>query len=78
MTRGSHGWRRVRSRPCRATAASLGFEHGMAGVIRAALRVQRRLRRVSRELPLIRAYPPALGRDRAPLRRRPPRPSLPW
>jgi uncharacterized protein len=45
-----------------ATAATLGFEHGMAGVIRTGLRVQRRLRRVSRELPLIRAYPPALGR----------------
>ena len=45
-----------------ATAATLGFEHGMAAVIRAGLRVQRRLRRVSRELPLIRAYPPALGR----------------
>ena len=44
-----------------ATAATLGFEHGMAAVIRAGLRVQRRLRRVSRELPLIRAYPPALG-----------------
>lgn len=45
-----------------ATAATLGFEHGMAAVIRTGLRVQRRLRRVSRELPLIRAYPPALGR----------------
>jgi hypothetical protein len=44
-----------------ATAATLGFEHGMAAVIRTGLRVQRRLRRVSRELPLIRAYPPALG-----------------
>jgi uncharacterized protein len=44
-----------------ATAAKLGFEHGMAAVIRAGLRVQRRMRRVSRELPLIRAYPPALG-----------------
>jgi putative CocE/NonD family hydrolase len=33
----------------------------MAAVIRSGLRVQRRLRRVSRELPLIRAYPPALG-----------------
>ena len=45
-----------------ATAATLGFEHGMAAVIRTGLRVQRRMRRVSRELPLIRAYPPALGR----------------
>ena len=44
-----------------ATAATLGFEHGMAAVIRSGLRVQRRLRRVSRELPLIRAYRPALG-----------------
>jgi uncharacterized protein len=44
-----------------ATAAKLGFERGMAAVIRSGLRVQRRLRRVSRELPLIRAYPPALG-----------------
>ena len=44
-----------------ATAAKLGFEHGMAAVIRTGLRVQRRMRRVSRELPLIRAYPPALG-----------------
>ena len=44
-----------------ATAATLGFEHGMAAVIRTGLRVQRRMRRVSRELPLIRAYPPALG-----------------
>ncbi len=45
-----------------ATAATLGFEHGMAAVIRTGLRVQRRMRRVSRELPLIRAYPAALGR----------------
>ncbi len=45
-----------------ATAATLGFEHGMAAVIRTGLRVQRRMRRVSRDLPLIRAYPPALGR----------------
>ena len=45
-----------------ATAATLGFERGMAAVIRTGLRVQRRMRRVSRELPLIRAYPPALGR----------------
>jgi putative CocE/NonD family hydrolase len=44
-----------------ATAATLSFERGMAAVIRAGLRVQRRLRRVSRELPLISAYPPALG-----------------
>ena len=44
-----------------ATAATLGFEHGMAAVIRTGLRVQRRLRRVSRELPLIRAYRQALG-----------------
>jgi putative CocE/NonD family hydrolase len=44
-----------------AIAAKLGFEHGMAGVIRTGLRVQRRMRRVSRELPLIRAYLPALG-----------------
>ena len=43
------------------TAAMLTFERGMAAVIRAGLRVQRRMRRVSRELPLIRAYPPALG-----------------
>ncbi len=45
-----------------ASAATLGFEHGMAAVIRTGLRVQRRMRRVSRELPLIRAYLPALGR----------------
>ena len=44
-----------------ATAATLGFERGMAAVIRTGLRVQRRMRRVSRGLPLIRAYPPALG-----------------
>lgn len=44
-----------------ATAATLGFEHGMAAVVRTGLRVQRRLRRVSRELPLIRAYRPAVG-----------------
>ena len=44
-----------------ATAATLGFEHGMGALIRSGLRVQRRLRRVSRDLPLISAYPPALG-----------------
>ena len=31
-----------------ATAAMLGFEHGMAAVIRSGLRVQRRMRRVAR------------------------------
>ena len=44
-----------------ATAAMLGFGRGMAGLIRSGLRVQRRLRRVARQLPLIDAYPAALG-----------------
>jgi putative CocE/NonD family hydrolase len=44
-----------------ATAATLGFEHGMAAVIRTGLRVQRHMRRVARRLPLIDAYPAALG-----------------
>ena len=44
-----------------ATAAMLSFERGMAALIRSGLRVQRRLRRVARQLPLIDAYPAALG-----------------
>lgn len=44
-----------------ATAATLGFERGMAAVIRTGLRVQRHMRRVARQLPLIGAYPAALG-----------------
>ncbi len=45
-----------------ATAAMLSFERGMAALIRSGLRVARRLRRVARQLPLIDAYPAALGR----------------
>lgn len=44
-----------------ASAATLGFERGMAAVIRTGLRVQRHMRRVARQLPLIDAYPAALG-----------------
>jgi putative CocE/NonD family hydrolase len=44
-----------------ATAAMLSFERGMIALIRSGLRVQRRLRRVARQLPLIDAYPGALG-----------------
>ena len=44
-----------------AAAATLSFERGMAALIRAGLRVQRKMRRVSRQLPLIDAYPQALG-----------------
>jgi putative CocE/NonD family hydrolase len=44
-----------------ATAAMLSFERGMAALIRSGLRVARRLRRVARQLPLIDAYPAALG-----------------
>ncbi len=45
-----------------ATAAMLSFERGIIALIRSGLRVQRRLRRVARQLPLIDAYPAALGR----------------
>ncbi len=44
-----------------AAAATLSFERGMAALVRAGLRVQRKMRRVSRQLPLIDAYPQALG-----------------
>ncbi|MGH3121027.1 MAG: CocE/NonD family hydrolase [Streptosporangiaceae bacterium] len=44
-----------------ATAAMLSFERGMVALIRSGLRAQRRLRRVARRLPLIDAYPAALG-----------------
>ncbi len=44
-----------------ATAAMLSFERGMIALIRSGLRVARRLRRVARQLPLIDAYPEALG-----------------
>ena len=44
-----------------ATAAMLSFERGMIALIRSGLRVARRLRRVARQLPLIDAYPGALG-----------------
>ena len=44
-----------------ATAAMLSFERGMVALIRSGLRVARRLRRVARQLPLIDAYPAALG-----------------
>ena len=44
-----------------ATAAMLSFERGMAALVRSGLRVARRLRRVARQLPLIDAYPAALG-----------------
>jgi putative CocE/NonD family hydrolase len=44
-----------------ATAAMLSFERGMVALIRSGLRVRRRLRRVARQLPLIDAYPAALG-----------------
>ena len=44
-----------------ATAAMLSFERGMIALIRSGLRVQRRLRRVARQLPLIDTYPAALG-----------------
>ena len=44
-----------------ATAATLGFQRGMGALIRTGLRVQRHMRRVGRQLPLIDAYPPALG-----------------
>ncbi len=44
-----------------AAAATLSFERGMAALIRSGLRVQRKMRRAGRQLPLIDAYPPALG-----------------
>ena len=44
-----------------ATAAMVNFERGLGAVIRAMLRLQRRLGRAARSLPLIDAYPPALG-----------------
>ena len=44
-----------------AASATLNFDRGMAALIRAGLRVQRKMRRVARQLPLIDAYPPALG-----------------
>jgi predicted acyl esterase len=44
-----------------ATAAMLSFERGMVALIRSGLRAARRLRRVARQLPLIDAYPAALG-----------------
>ncbi len=44
-----------------ATAATLGFERGMGALIRTGLRVQRKMRRLPRRLPLIDAYPEALG-----------------
>lgn len=43
------------------TAAALSFHRGIGAVIRAMLRLQRRLGRVARDLPLIDAYRPALG-----------------
>lgn len=45
-----------------ANAAMLSFERGMVALIRSGLRAQWRLRRVARQLPLIDAYPVALGR----------------
>lgn len=44
-----------------ATAAMLSFERGMMALIRSGLRVQRRLGRAARQLPLIDACPAALG-----------------
>ena len=44
-----------------ATAAMVNFERGLGPTVRAMLRLQRRLGRVTRSLPLIDAYPPALG-----------------
>jgi len=44
-----------------AASATLSFDRGMAALIRAGLRVQRKMRRVARQLPLIDAYPSALG-----------------
>ena len=45
-----------------ATAAKLGFEHGMAAVIRTGLRVQRRMRRVSRDTAADPGVPAGPGR----------------
>ncbi len=44
-----------------ATTAMVNFERGLRPTVRAMLRLQRRLGRAVRSLPLIDAYPPALG-----------------
>ena len=44
-----------------ATACMVNFDRGLGAVIRAMLRMQRRLGRVARALPLVNAYVPALG-----------------
>jgi putative CocE/NonD family hydrolase len=44
-----------------AAAATVGFERGMAGLVKVMLRLQRHLRRAAMTLPLIDAYPAALG-----------------
>jgi uncharacterized protein len=44
-----------------AAAATLGFERGMAALVKVMLRLQRHLRRATMTLPLIDAYPAALG-----------------
>jgi uncharacterized protein len=44
-----------------AAAATLGFERGMVALVKVMLRLQRHLRRATMTLPLIDAYPPALG-----------------
>jgi uncharacterized protein len=44
-----------------ATAATLGFERGMVALVKVMLRLQRHLRRATMTLPVIDAYPAALG-----------------
>ena len=51
----------LESRSPIATASMRSFERGLGALIRAMLRLQRRLGRATRSLPLIDAYPPALG-----------------